>query len=239
MLIWKGEFGQRFSNTFAFADLRPFEAKVQHPEILWMDSSITQHAKPSGNYRNHLPCKRLVDLPVSSWFLNMDLLTVSSDRQFGIYNLYFAGLHRCNWEISFLGMWCSAGIDYELLNEFRIKEIDPFTWSLFPVKNDNLKFVTTSRPTTPSSASRRLFISVVYRITFLALATSNSPGIIYAMHEIRNKLPSLPSDAQFTRHTWARTCMWSRRTYRLRKDELAMCQNDIRKNKNKYRRVDD
>lgn len=150
---------------------------------------------------NHLPCKRLADLPVSSWFLNMDLLIASSDRQFGKYNLYFAGLHRCNWEIGFLGTWCSAEVDYKLLNEFRTEEIDPFTWSLFPVKNDNLKFVTTSRPTIPSPASRRLFISVVYRITFLALATSNSPGIIYAMHEIRNKLPSLPSDAQFTLHT--------------------------------------
>lgn len=50
MLIWKGEFGQRFCNTFAFADLRPFEAKVQHPEILWKESTIAQHAKPSDNY---------------------------------------------------------------------------------------------------------------------------------------------------------------------------------------------
>lgn len=100
-----------------------------------------------------------------------------------------------------------------------LRKIDAFTWSLFPVKNDSLKFVTTSKPTIPSSPSRRLFISVVYRITFLALATSNSPEIVYMQWtklnilshakwmRWRNKLSSLPSETQCTRHIW--TWMWS------------------------------
>lgn len=52
----------------------------------------------------------------------------------------------------------------------------PFlTWSSSFVKNDNLKFVTTSKPHKQLSSSWPLFDRLVYKTTFLALATSNSP----------------------------------------------------------------
>lgn len=119
----------------------------------------------------------------------MDLLIVSFGRQFGICNLYFEGLHRCSWEIDFLGTWYFAenvqhGLDW-MDGKSNSCILHLCTWSLLPVKNDSLKFVTTRRPSIPSSRSRRLLINVVYRTTFLALATSNSPEIIHVIHKLK------------------------------------------------------